>query len=116
MKDKENQLIHITKEDFETIMSVQGKSYFTKSSAETAKEAIEDSLRYLRMHKVSLNQAKGVLFFVEGASNFDFDDLDCIYKIIEENINEEALTICGCHQNNKEESGIVLRVLAAGLE
>lgn len=107
-------LICIDDEDIDKIVSLGGKTYYTKSNGIILDEVIQGAFKHFQKRDIDLQDAKGILFFVDGATNFTFDDLDKISQVVHQDIQEDAFIITGCHINNEEKRGYTVRLLATG--
>lgn len=107
-------IIGISKEDFDTILSIEGKAYHTKTYRESIDEAIRDAFQCFCEGNIHLHKAKGILVYIEGSNDFTYEDLDKLSKKIDEHTNSDAFIIFGCDVNGNRETGCDIHLLAIG--
>jgi len=101
-------------EDLRNIISIEGKSYFTKANGILLNEALFGALHHFNEENKPLKNAKGVIFWIEGGTSFTFDDLDYVSDIIAKHTNKNADLVFGSTINVEEKRGFVVKVIASG--
>jgi cell division protein FtsZ len=110
-------LINIDFADVRSIMKDSGSALFGKGSAKGKKRAEEAALRALNLPLVDLSceNAKGVLFNVNGGSDLSLSEVNEIAEVIRRKVSPDASIIFGAVEDKSLEEGeIKVTVIATG--
>ncbi len=110
-------IINIDFADVKAIMKNSGSALFGKGTAKGKRRAEEAALRALNLPLVDLSceNAKGVLFNVNGGKDLSLSEVDEIAKVIKERVSPGASIIFGAVEDeNLDEGEIKVTVIATG--
>ncbi len=110
-------LINIDFADVRSIMKDSGSALFGKGSAKGKKRAEEAALRALNLPLVDLSceNAKGVLFNVNGGKDLSLSEVNEIAEVIRKKVSPDASIIFGAVEDKDLEEGeIKVTVIATG--